>query len=324
MALATQPTQSEFTPFPLAGIIPDAFPAVDLYLPAADVAHAPLYRAKGTPVDPRDMQALRARGIDELWVIGDDQAEISAFLADNLGAILANDANPPKERVKLLNQVVSQTLKDSMSCDDPSAAIVATTSLAEHMVGISLHSDLAIRDVAKVAKHDYCTFTHSSNVACYCTLLAKLMGISDETELRQIAAAGMLHDLGKLEIPLAILAKPGKLTNEEFNIIKLHPTRGFQMLRGDLTPGQLMMVYQHHEKIDGSGYPVGLVDNEIHYWGKICAVADVFEALTGKRPYRRANTAAEALTIMRRGAGTHFDQEILQRWQGNFIREAVE
>jgi HD-GYP domain-containing protein (c-di-GMP phosphodiesterase class II) len=324
MTTTAQTTRTEFTPFPLAGIIPDAFPEVDLYLPAVDVERAPLYRARGTQVDAKDMQALRSRGIDELWVLGDDQAEISAFLANHLGTILANDANPPRERVKLLNQVVAQTLRDSMTCEDPASAVTATAQLAEHLVTISLHSDLAIRDVAKVAKHDFCTFTHSANVACYSTLLARLMGVTDEAELREIAVAGMLHDLGKLEIPHAILTKPTKLTNEEFGIIKLHPTRGFQMLRNKLNPAQLMMVYQHHEKIDGTGYPVGLVGNEIHFWGKICAVADVFEALTGKRPYRRPNTATEALTIMRRGAGSHFDREVLHRWQSNFIREAAE
>jgi HD-GYP domain-containing protein (c-di-GMP phosphodiesterase class II) len=301
--------------------MPDIIPAVDLYLPAPAKQKPQLYRERNAPVDERDLHALRGRGIDELWVCGDDQAEIAAFLQNNLAAILASEQHSPRDRVKVLNQVVSQTLQDTMSGSDPTEAVLATKELAKHLVDIGIRTDLEIRDVAKVAVHDFSTFTHSANVATFCTLLAYELGVRDREELQRIAAAGMLHDVGKLEIPAAILNKPGKLTKEEFVIVKLHPTRGFQMLRDHFTPEQLMFVYQHHEKLDGSGYPVGLVGDEIHYWGKLAAVADVYEALTGKRPYRRANTVMESLTIMRRGAGTHFDPEILRCWQSQFVRE---
>ncbi|WP_425615515.1 HD-GYP domain-containing protein [Anatilimnocola sp. NA78] len=320
MTKLAQPSQSEFTPLPLAGIIPDALPEVDLFLPAVAQQKATLYRAKGVPIDMRDLAGLRDRGLSELWVNRDDAPAIDEFLASNLATILGNEEHSPRDRLKLLNQVVGQTLKQSMSCDDPSAAVAATHDLSQHLVDISLHPKLPIADVAKVAKHDFCTFTHSANVASYCTMLLRALGVTDPDELREIAAAGMLHDLGKLEIPTTILCKPGRLTAEEFNTVKLHPTRGFQMLRKELSHRQLLLVYQHHEKIDGSGYPVGCVGSEMHLWSKVCAVADVFEALTGKRPYRRANTTSEALTIMRRGVGSHFDQEIFSCWQRHFLR----
>jgi HD-GYP domain-containing protein (c-di-GMP phosphodiesterase class II) len=312
---------TEYSALPLAGVMPDIIPAVDLFLPAPAKQKPQLYRERSAPVDERDLHSLRSRGIDELWVCGSDQAEIAAFLQSNLAAILASEQHSPQDRVKVLNQVVSQTLRDTMSTDDPSDAVLATKELATHLVDIGMRSDLEIRDVARVASHDFCTFTHSANVATFCTLLAYELGVKDREELRLIASAGMLHDLGKLDIPTAILTKPGKLTKEEFEIIKLHPTRGFQKLRTEFTPAQLMIVYQHHEKLDGTGYPVGLVGDEIHYWGKIAAVADVYEALTGKRPYRRPNTSIEALTIMRRSAGTHFDAEMLRCWESQFVRE---
>ena len=313
---------AEYSALPIAGVMPDIIPAVDLYLPAPARTKPQLYRERSAPVDERDLQTLRSRGIDELWVCGSDQTEIATFLQNNLAAILASEQHSPRDRVKVLNQVVSQTLQDTMSTTDPTEAVLATKELATHLVDIGMRSDLEIRDVAKVANHDFCTFTHSANVATFCTLLAYELGVKDREELRLIASAGMLHDLGKLEIPPAILTKPAKLTKEEFEVIKLHPTRGFQMLRNEFTHAQLMLVYQHHEKLDGTGYPVGLVGDEIHFWGKLAAVADVYEALTGKRPYRRANTATEALTIMRRSAGTHFDPEILRCWQSQFVRES--
>lgn len=311
----------EFAPLPLASLRCAMIPAVDLYLPIAPPAAPPLYRAAGTTVSDSDLKALRARGVEELWISGNDEQRINEFLQSNLAAILADEGQPAGERLKLLNHVVTLTLQESMSCEDPAGSVQATRSLAQHLVTISLRSDVGIRDVAKVARHDFCTFTHSANVACFSTLLARAWGLSDEEQLREIAAAGMLHDLGKLEIPHPILTKPGRLTPEEFTIIKLHPTRGFQMLRDELTAGQLLMVYQHHEKLDGKGYPVGCEADEIHDWAKICAVVDVFEALTGKRPYRRGSTAQEAFAIMNRNAGTHFDADILRCWESNFRQE---
>lgn len=321
MSATLQSIPTEFSPLPLAGLLSAELPPLDLFLPATISDRAMLYRSAGTPVTERDLNALRIRGIGELWINSSEYPRVAQFLADNLATILANESQPPAERLKLLNQVVTQTLKESLSCDDPASSVVASNAMAEHMVDIGLRNDLGIRDVAKVAKHDFCTFSHSANVACFSMMLARSIGISDEDSLRDIAAAGMLHDLGKLEIPLAILAKPAKLTNREFAAIQLHPTSGFQMLRDELTADQLMMVYQHHEKLDGKGYPVGCVDDEIHLWARICAVADVFEALTGKRPYRRPNSAVDALTIMRRSAGTHFDREIFRCWQSHFVKE---
>lgn len=322
-SVAVPTIPAEYAPLPLASLRCEAIPAVDLYLPVPPPAAPPLYREAGTTVSDSDLRALRTRGVEELWISGHDEQRISDFLRDSLATILADENQPPRERLKLLNHVVSRALKDTLSCEDPSASVAATQLLAQHLVTISLRSDMGIRDVAKVVRHDFCTFTHSANVACFSTLLARSWGITDEEQLREIAAAGMLHDLGKLEIPNAILAKPGRLSPEEFTLIKLHPTRGFQMLRDELTPGQLMMVYQHHEKLDGKGYPVGCEADEIHEWAKICAVVDVFEALTGKRPYRRGNSAQEALTIMNRGSGSHFDAEMLRCWASNFRQETA-
>lgn len=320
MPVAQISNDCDFTPIPLAGLMGNLLPAIDLFLPAPPDQKPARYRASTEPIHLPDLQALRARGIEELWVFGVDQAEVIDFMSNNLGLILADENQPPRERVKLLNQVVSQTLRDSLTCDDPAASVLATQDMARHLADLALRADLTIRDVTKVARHDFCTFTHSANVACFCTLLAKALGVTDAQELQVIATAGMLHDLGKLEIPVAILTKPGRLTPEEFSQVKLHPTRGFQMLRREFTFPQLMLVYQHHEKMDGTGYPVGCAGEEIYWWARICAVTDVYEALTGKRPYRRPNTPSEALAIMARGAGTHFDLDVFRCWQSQFAK----
>ena len=126
----------------------------------------------------------------------------------------------------------------------------------------------------------------------------------------------MLHDIGKRHVPPAILNKPGPLTKEEFGMIREHPYAGYVELceRDDVTFAQLMMVYHHHEKIDGTGYPVGVTGSEMHPWARICAVVDIFDAITGERPYRKPMSIPEAITHLDGIAGTHLDEEMVSCW----------
>jgi HD-GYP domain-containing protein (c-di-GMP phosphodiesterase class II) len=120
--------------------------------------------------------------------------------------------------------------------------------------------------------------------------------------------------LGKRNIPSAILNKPGALTPQERQAIEQHPQLGFEAIcfHPGVSWGSLMMVYQHHERLDGSGYPVGLVTDEMHPWSKICAVSDVFDAFMTKRNYHAPRTLDEGLSLLASGAGTRFDKEIVE------------
>jgi HD-GYP domain-containing protein (c-di-GMP phosphodiesterase class II) len=168
-----------------------------------------------------------------------------------------------------------------------------------------------------VLHHDYHTFTHSANVAYYSVLLAKASGITDYHELQQIATGALLHDIGKLDISETILNKRGRLNDDEWDIIKRHPTTGLRLLSShdDLNFAQLMMAYQHHERMDGSGYPVGVSENNIHPWAQICAIADIYEAITSHRPYRPGLPKEETIAILERQAGTRLNQGLWQCWK---------
>jgi HD-GYP domain-containing protein (c-di-GMP phosphodiesterase class II) len=171
-------------------------------------------------------------------------------------------------------------------------------------------------ELLKVLEHDYYTYTHVTNVCTYCLLLARGIGIHDAESLREIAAGALLHDVGKRAVPASILNKPGRLTSEEMRIMQRHPTSGFRELvhRDDVTFGQLMMVYQHHERLNGSGYPVQSTGDEIHLWARICAIADVFDALTCYCPYRHPMPSAEVLRLLENGAPDSYDQELVNCW----------
>jgi putative two-component system response regulator len=157
------------------------------------------------------------------------------------------------------------------------------------------------------------TSRHIERMSRYCAVLAAKSGKDErETELLRIAA--QMHDIGKIGIPDAILRKPGKLTAEEFEVMKEHAEIGHQILDGsESTLGTVaaMIAWTHHERIDGTGYPRGLRGDEIPFEGRIAAIADVFDALTSDRVYREALPVDEAIAIMRDGSGTHFDADLL-------------
>jgi HD-GYP domain-containing protein (c-di-GMP phosphodiesterase class II) len=178
------------------------------------------------------------------------------------------------------------------------------------------YSKVLPHELFRIARHDFHTFAHVTNVACYSVLLADKLGIHDATELKQIATGAMLHDMGKRAVPKSVLVKAGRLTPDERELVQSHTQRGYEELCGrpDMVFGQLMMVYQHHEHVDGKGYPVRVLADEIHPWARLLAVVDVFDALTGKRPYRRAISPQAALDHLRAKAGLQFDREVVECW----------
>lgn len=171
----------------------------------------------------------------------------------------------------------------------------------------------AMNLLADACAFDNYIFTHSFNVALYSTALAIKTGCSDK-EVLEISIGGMLHDIGKIHIPDTILKKPGSLTAEEYELMKKHTEIGFEMLRrqDDIPLLAAHCAFQHHERWDGSGYPRQLKKEEIHPFGRLMAVADVFDALTSRRVYRPGMLPHEAMEILFSGSDRLFDQKYVE------------
>jgi len=171
------------------------------------------------------------------------------------------------------------------------------------------HPDITIH-LSGLATHDDDTLSHSLNCSIYTALLASFCNFSI-SQIKIIACGALLHDIGKLQIDKKIIKKAGRLTDEEFSIMKQHPVLGFKILtkkRLELSSLIAHMAWQHHEKIDGSGYPRGLKGKEILHYGRLLAITDVYEAVTANRPYRKAMSPEEAYNIIQAGLGTAFDE----------------
>jgi HD superfamily phosphohydrolase YqeK len=158
-----------------------------------------------------------------------------------------------------------------------------------------------------VETKDYYTRGHSERVSRGSVMIARAIGMRPE-RVEAIRYAGMLHDVGKLGVPTKVLQKTGKLTEEEYAAIQLHPMRGLEIIReiGFLDEA-LAGIMHHHERIDGRGYPMGLAGDEIPEFARVLAVADAFDCMTSTRSYRGARTVSEAVAELRRCSGTQFD-----------------
>jgi hypothetical protein len=172
-----------------------------------------------------------------------------------------------------------------------------------------------------VETKDFYTRGHSDRVSRGSVMIAREIGMRDE-RIEAIRYAGMLHDVGKLGVPTRVLQKTGKLTEEEYAAIQLHPIRGLDIVReiGFLDEA-LAGIMHHHERIDGRGYPMGLAGDEIPEFARVLAVADAFDSMTSTRSYRGARPVAEAIEELRKWAGTQFDPAFVDAFVTAIMRE---
>lgn len=200
-----------------------------------------------------------------------------------------------KKFVSIINSIISPTME----------TLVLYHSL--HVLYLNTVKALA----AAIDAKDAYTHGHSFRVAKYSVAIGRYLKITDG-ELPDLEIAAYMHDLGKIGVSEAVLAKPGKLSAEEFEEIKKHPVLTNKILEPiDLPDFIVNATLQHHERLDGRGYPFGLKGDEISLFAKIIAVADVFDALTSARPYRDAMTVEDALTLICQGKDTEFDRTVV-------------
>ncbi len=308
------PAISDFIPVSVSTLQASEAPGMNLYQKEAEGEGFVLYCADDHPLEEEDLLRLHKRGVHRLFIESNSRDSFQNYLRDMIDPESEVEADI-SAKAGALNDVVRDVLETQFRSGDADSTVNEASRLGAVTANIVCNDEFAASDLCRVLHHDYATFTHSANVAFYAGMLGAELGY-DKHDVELMTTAGLLHDLGKLEIEEKILCKPGRLTDEEFDVIRMHPTVGFQKLnyRDDLTEGQLMMVYQHHERLDGKGYPVGVVESEIHPWAKICSVVDVYEALTSYRPYRSPMPRSKVFEIMERDSGTAFDPEVLECW----------
>ena len=265
------------------------------------------YLTKGTELTKAYIDKLLHLGINDLHVLS---------YASEVKLLPPDDILSEKTRVMAIRHVYdvfTQVRYEGTFDFEPlsQAAAAMVTDIATRSNNLVQLTDIRV--------HDEYTFAHSVNVAMLSGMLGKLANLSPD-EVQELTVGGLLHDLGKIIVPPEILNKPGRLTKNEFDIIKHHPEAGFSKIRAMALPNAHtlgIVALQHHEHIDGTGYPGRRKDKEIHLYGRISAIADVYDALTSSRPYKKAYSPAVAYHIMVNCSEGQFDKKLLQLFFSN-------
>lgn len=251
-----------------------------------------------------------------LTAVGDDMNLQIKALEYGANDFLSKPINAPAFKARIINML--KLRKSQLLLQDKALLLQEEVEAATFRLKESEHETLQM--LGKSAEYkDPETNAHTQRVAHYCKLLARAYGL-DESLQDIIFYASPFHDLGKIGIPDNILLKPGKLDDAEFKIMKEHAKIGYEILKGSkskyLKAGGVI-AYNHHEKYDGTGYPNGLKGENIPILGRITAIADVFDALTSCRPYKKAWELEDAFDFLIKEKGTHFDPKLVDLFVEN-------
>ena len=174
-----------------------------------------------------------------------------------------------------------------------------TNNIASNLMTAINNNDAIAIDINALKTSDEYTFKHSVDVATMSMILAKQQGLSQK-QIYEIGVAGLLHDIGKTKIPLEILNKPGKLTDEEFAVMKQHPVFGYHMIndKNEFSNEISLAILQHHEKMNGKGYPMGITGDKIDLFARLISVSDIYDALVTERPYKKPFSPRDAVEMI--------------------------
>ncbi len=288
----------------------------DIYLLAKTTAEVRfvLYCVRDAVFDDEKKNMLVAQKIKSLFIKKDEQQAFFEYLENNFQHIISDTSISTDERTKVVHGAATNLVKDIFN-DPKSGTIERTKEFAHNMVDYVNKDSKAAESLLKVAVHEYYTYTHSVSVAAVGTLFGQDIGLGVK-DLKGLCAGILVHDVGKTRISTDILNKKGKLTKEEFDIIKKHPELGVEVLEetGIEFKEERIITIQHHENFDGTGYPYGLKKEEIHPCGKIARIIDVYDALTSKRSYADALRPFSALREMKEVMLDCFDMEMFKEF----------
>ena len=278
--------------------------------------------ARGTLMDDYLIESLLKLGVTSVYIReGEEDPEHENISPQTLETIEKLKV-PDRAKVKL-SESDKKRVSEGIQYLFSNTSTEAFTDTANHiandlMKAISDNDAIAI-DISALKVSDEYTFKHSVDVATMAMVIAKKHGMS-EKEIQEIGISGLLHDVGKSQIPNEILNKAGRLTEEEFALMKQHSLFGFKILKEKDSISQAISlgVLQHHEKINGQGYPLGLKADQISPYAKVLSVADVYDALVTERPYKKAFSQNDAIEIIM-SMTTDLDISIMESFLGSII-----
>lgn len=271
---------------------------------SADIRFTDFHRAR-----------LIEHGLKFVYLRIADQSRFRRQVAERLEQVAASGAAP--EAATIIYETSIELMNELLADPETLANSPKLEQLSRGVTTFALKNPGAFEHLFAASHHDFYTATHMVNVGTWMVPLAVEMGITDQSELNLICRAGLVHDMGKIGVPEEVLNKSGKLSDQEWQTIRAHPQAGYDYLQkfGGIDEKILRVTLEHHERMDGTGYPQSLKSDQIHLYSRICAVVDSFDAMTAFRPFKTHTMGVgEAMAIMEKEAGTKYDKDVMAAW----------
>ncbi len=287
-----------YIPVSLKKFRPDSLVNFNLYMKVKN--RLVLYRDKNIVITGKDIENLKANGVESLYIKKEDRKKYREYLEKNLEGILKNPEVELSVKATYLYESAVNVVEDIFKHPKRGEIIKRSKKIVNHTVDFILSGPDAFVNLLQIRAHDYYTFTHSVNVCTFAIALGNKISAFDDKTLRELGVGALLHDLGKSMVDSKIINKPSKLTPAEWEEMKKHPKYGVMLAKesGLVSEQSMLIIGQHHEKYNGTGYPKGLKGKQISLFGRIGTIVDVFDAITTTRSYSKAKEPIEAAKFM--------------------------
>ncbi|MGL4990940.1 MAG: HD-GYP domain-containing protein [Sarcina sp.] len=275
-----------------------------------------IFIKKGTLLTENLIKKIKEMKIYQLYIIdkysSDELNDIISSEFRQKTVSIIQDVFENSEKIKIATDSLTSNSEDLISIfEQKDHDFKYLKELSEEIYHNILNTNEISLGLVDIKNMDIYTYQHSVNVAVLSVILGIWIDLSKD-ELIDLCIGALLHDIGKIFVGKKIIQKPAKLTSKELDIIKLHPKLGYDYIKDipSLKESSKMIVLQHHERINGTGYPNGLKEDKINYLAKIVSIADVYDALTSDRSYKEAMSPSEAFEFILSNSGTMFDTKL--------------
>lgn len=294
---------------------------VYLRLSADNLAHV---FSRATGLDYKRLAQYMQKGVKELWIRREDRAAYEQYVLRGTDAIFQDPATPTERKIATLLNMTEQNMAELFSQVEVSPETAATSQrVVQNYVQLMTENPKSLAILLKLVSHGDYLYYHSIAVAIFSMFLAKATGRFNQRMLEIVGLGGFLHDIGCTQLPREVVNSPTALTAEQWEQMHSHTKLGLKMLESakNIPDEVRYIVYQHHERPGGQGYPNRVAGSVIYYPAKIVALADAFSALISRRPFRPAYPVAQAVAILQDEAVQgKFDEELVRILASIFLR----